>query len=314
MKKILALVLFLVLAAACTTGPPTNSGTASNANTAEMKPTAGISEADITAKEKAVWEAIKKKDFDAFSNMLDSDYIEIEDDGVFDKTATNSTIKNFALADATFSDWKMLPINKDAVLLMYNLNLNGATYKGNAVPRGPYRVASAWVNRDGKWLGFYYQETLAKEAAAPPPAVSGPSRESAATPAAKAPDVTTSSDPAANEKLVWDAIKSKNADAFAAFLAPDAMEVEPDGVYDKAASAKGITMFDASRTSLSEWKTAKLNTDAALVTYVVTTPGMKPEKEHHTTIWVNRNGKWMALFHQGTSETPAPPAKPEAKK
>ena len=313
MKKILALVSFLVVAAACTSGPPTNTGT-SNANTAGTTSTANTPDADATGREKAVWEAFKKKDYDAFSNMLASDYIEIEDDGVYDKTATNTTIKDFVPTDATFSDWKVIPINKDAVLVTYALNLN-ATYKGKTVPPGPYRVASAWVNRDGKWLGAYYQETLAKTASATPPAAAAsPAAKSAASPAAKAPEAITSSDPAANEKLVWDAIKSKNADAFAAFLAPDAIEVEPDGVYDKAASAKGITMFDASKTSLSDWKTAKLNTDAALVTYLVTNPGMKPDKEHHTTIWVNRNGKWMALFHQGTPVAIAPAEKPETKK
>jgi hypothetical protein len=308
MKKILALVSFVVLASACTSEPPTNAAK-TNANTGETKSTAGISEADVTAKEKGVWDALKKKDYEAFSNMLAADYIEVEDDGVYDKAATSNTIKDFAISDATFSDWKIIPINKDAILVTYNLSLVNATYKTIAVPPGPYRVASAWVNRDGKWLEGFYQETLAKTG--PPPTsttAASPAASSAASPTA---EPITSSDPAANEKLLWDAIKSKNAEAFAAFLAPDAVEVEPAGVYDKTASAKGITMFDASRTSLSDWKTAKLDTDATLVTYLMTTPGMKPDKERHSTIWVNRNGKWMALFHQGTPV--APPAKPAAK-
>ncbi len=327
MKKIFALVSCLVVAAACTTVPSTNNGNASNANSTAEKSTVSLSEADATAREKGVWDALKKKDYDAFSNMLAAEYIEVEDDGVYDKAATNTTIKDFAVSDATFSDWKVLPINKDAVIVTYNLSLN-ATYKGITVPPGPYHVASGWVNRDGKWLGIYYQETLAKSGPPPPQPASSPAAKSAATPAAKTAEATTGPDPVANEKMVWDALKSGNYDGFAAFLAPDAVEIEPDGVYDKAGTAKGVSMFDFSKATQSDWKTAKFDNDASLVTYLLTIPGAKPDKERHSTVWVNRGGKWMAFFHQGTPvappAAPAPPpaaspaakapAKPEAKR
>jgi hypothetical protein len=43
--------------------------------------------------------------------------------------------------------------------------------------------------------------------------------------------------------------------------------------------------------------------------------GPKPMKEYHSTIWVNRSGKWLGFFHQGTPAAAATgPAKPEAKK
>ena len=53
MKKILALVCFLIAVAACATQPPGNKDTMSNANKGgEMKSTAAPSEAGIIAKEK----------------------------------------------------------------------------------------------------------------------------------------------------------------------------------------------------------------------------------------------------------------------
>ena len=116
-------------------------------------------------------------------------------------------------------------------------------------------------------------------------------------------------DPVANEKLVWDALKSKNYDAFAAYLAPNAMEIEAGGVFDKSGSVKGVSMFDASKAELSDWKTVKFDNDASLVTYVVKTPGMNPDQARHSTVWANRDGKWLAMFHQGT-----PVAKPEPAK
>ncbi len=169
MKKILALVSFLVVAAACTA--PTNTNTASNTNMLVPIKTAAPSEADMTAKEKGAWDAIKKKDYDGFGNMLASDYVEVTDDGVFDKAGIVADVKDFNLTDAAFSNWKMLPIDNDAVILTYQTTLK-ATYKGAEVPPGPYRSAAVWVNRDGKWLAFYYQQTPVKTMPPMPPAPS----------------------------------------------------------------------------------------------------------------------------------------------
>ncbi len=311
MKKILALVCFLIAVAACSTEPTGNKDTISNANRArELKSTATVSDAEIIAKEKAGWDAIKKKDLDALGKMLTNDFIDVEDDGVYDKAGSIAYLKEYDLSDVTFSDWKMLTVDKDSVILTYNLNLK-ASYKGQAVPPGPYHAAAGYVNRDGQWLGIYYQQTLVRTAP-PPPSPSGtPIAKPSASPMAKPGE--TGPDAIADEKLVWDALKSRNYDAFAAYLAPDSMEIEPDGVYEKSGSVKGVSMFDASKAELSEWKTIKLDNDATLVTYLVKLPGMNPDQGRHTTIWVNRGGKWMALFHQGTPVA-KPKEKPDAKK
>lgn len=62
--------------------------------------------------------------------------------------------------------------------------------------------------------------------------------------------------------------------------------------------------------SLSDFKEVKFDNDATLVTYLVkaTAKGFDPDGERHSTIWVNRGGKWLAAFHQGT-----PVMKPPAK-
>src|SRR5258706_10892899 len=193
MKKILALVSFLLIAPACT-NQPSNSKMGSNANMATPK-SAPPSDADIISKEKAVWDTIKMKDFDGFGNLLASDYLEVTDEKVFDKAGIVADVKDFNLRDATFSDWKMLPINDNAVTLTYQTTLK-ATYKGSEVPPGPYRSAAVWVNRDGKWLAFYYQQTPVKTMPPMPPAPSpsaSKSDKAAATPAAKSAE--TGSDP-----------------------------------------------------------------------------------------------------------------------
>src|SRR3977135_2555744 len=122
MKKILALVSFLLVAAACTNQPMTNTNTNSNANTSTMK-MAAPSEADMIVKEKAAWDTLKTKDYAAFGNMLASDYIEVTDEGIFDKAGIVADVKDFIPTDIALSDWKMLPIDNDAVILTYSLTL-----------------------------------------------------------------------------------------------------------------------------------------------------------------------------------------------
>jgi hypothetical protein len=119
---------------------------------------------------------------------------------------------------------------------------------------------------------------------------------------------TTGPDPVANEKIVWDLFKAKNFDAFADLLAADFIEVEPTGVYDKAGSVKGVSKFDASKAVLSEWKTIKLDDDAAFDTYVAKGAGAPGDGARHSAIWVKRDGKWIAVFHHGGTPVTASPA------
>ncbi len=301
MKKILAFVSLMILAAGCATQPPGNKDTTANTNinankSAETKTTATPSEADIIAKEKATWDAFRKKDADAFGKLLAPEYTEVGDTGVMDKAVAIASMKDFELSDVTFSDWKMLPVDKDAVIITYTTNLKG-TYKGKDIPPDPARTAAAYVNRNGEWLAIYFQDTRVRKPMPMPTPKDAPKAASpSGTPGQTGPDA------AANEKLVWDAFKARNYDAFASYLADNFMEIESDGVYDKAGSVKAVQGFDASKAELSNWKTVKFDEDASLVTYTAKIPPFPTA--YHTSIWVNRNGKWVGLFHMGTETQP----------
>lgn len=299
MKKTIALLSLLLLIAACSSRPATNkTPVAADINKpSESKPTTTVSQAEMEVREKANWEALEKKNFGAFADMLATDYLEVGVDGTFDKTTLVNGLKDLITEDATFSDWKMLAINKNAVILLYNVTIKGS-FKGQAIPPGPYRASSTWVNREGKWLSIYYQQTTIKTPRSPETASIGAAPKPAASSAARIGD--TGPDPTLNEKLVWEAFKSRNYDAFAALLTADFVEVEADGVYDKAGAVKAAAGFDASKAALSDWKTVKIDNETALDSYVVKLPGAPSER--HTSIWINRGGKWLALFHQGTPQ------------
>lgn len=312
MKKTLALVSFLVLAMACA-APPTNREVASetnrNANVAEKPAAVAMTEADAIAKEKAIWETIKDKDYEAFANMLAPDSIEVIDVAVNDKAASVAGVKEFEPSEVVFSEWKYLPIDKDAYIVLYTANVK-AKFQGKELPPQTVRGSSAWASRDGKWLAVFHQECPVKPAMTPA-ATPAMSPKPAASPSVAPVAATLGSDPIANEKLVWEMLKSKNYDGFANALAPDAMEIEPDGVYDKAGSVKGVQMFDASKWVQSDFKAGTIDADAAIVTYTTKNAKMAPKGERHSTIWVHRDGKWMALFHHGG--TPVAPMPPPAK-
>jgi hypothetical protein len=325
MKRIILLAALLLAASACTTTTPTtnntntspaNTNANANANTtATPQAEAPVTADTITAQEKAIWDKIKNKDADGFAGMLADDFIYIAGDGIYDKAGTVEGIKQLEITDLTLTDWKVVMLDKDAAAVTYTVTMKG-TSGGKPIPNSTLRASSAWVKRGDKWVGVYHQECERKEPPPTPPAKPADNKTAAkATPTPEAkPAESPSGDPIAREKQVWDAIKSKNYDAFANFLAEDQIEVEEFGVLDKAGSVKGIQEFDASKATLSDFKSVNLDSNATLVTYLVKIPikGMNPLGERHSTIWVNRSGKWLAALHHGTGVTP--PAKAPAKK
>jgi hypothetical protein len=129
-----------------------------------------------------------------------------------------------------------------------------------------------------------------------------------ASPAATA---WTDTDITNQEKKIWDALKSKNYDAFASMLADDSIEVEDDGVYDKARSVETVKKLTVTDFNGANWKVFRLGDDAALLTYTASVKGTfdsKPIPEgdaRASSAWVNRNGKWLAAFHQETRVKPS---------
>ena len=309
MKRLLALVALALAASACTTTTNTNTGagnTNTNANTtaaATPTPAAGPTQADLEAKERQILDAIKAKNWDALGGMLADDFTLVGSDGVQTKAQTLEGVKKYDLTEYTLSDQRFLKIDADLAVITYTMN-EKSSYDGKPTPGKPYRASSAWANRGGKWVNVYHQESEVMEppAASPTPATAASPAASPAT--AASPAASPAAAPASAtdaEKAVWEAIKAKNSEAFAGYLLPDSLEVEPEGVFDKATAVKMITMFDASKWSLSEFKETKIDADATLLTYKAAGPDRGKNIEmYHSTIWTNRGGQWKAAFHQGT--------------
>ena len=57
------------------------------------------------------------------------------------------------------------------------------------------------------------------------------------------------------------------------------------------------------RITLSDFREIKLDDDASVLTYTVKGTGKDwpPKGQRHSTVWVKRDGRWLAAFHQGTN-------------
>ena len=306
MKRILLLAALAAASAACQQ-LPTNGNLAnqpSNVNAA-ASPAPTVSDKDITDKEKQIWDAINAKNYDAFAALLAEEEIYVTVDGVRNKAETVDDVKNLSLTEpAALSDWKVVHLDKDAVVVTYTVRIKG-TYRGQPLPPDiAERHSTAWVKRaDGQWLAYYHQDTRVETptAAAPTPAPSA-SPAATATPVAAASPTPAPATPTEVENAIWDALRRKDWDGFAAFLADDSVEVEPDGVVDKAGSVNGVKTIDFTGVTLNDMRELKLDADASLVTYLVKgpQPPFNGAGGRHTTIQIKRSGRWLAVFHQGT--------------
>lgn len=107
----------------------------------------------------------------------------------------------------------------------------------------------------------------------------------------------------ASEKALWEAFKNKKAEVFKRTLTSDGFQIDAMGVTAKADIAAGMAACEIKDYSLSDFKLTTVNASAALLTYKGTQHGScagqaVPETVYASTVWVNRGGKWQALFHQ----------------
>ena len=114
----------------------------------------------LISAEKQLWEAWKNKDGGPFQQSLTDDSVMIDQTGIVqgkDKAVQSIAkspcdVKSYSVGDIKV-DW----VNKDTALLTYKADAD-ATCNGQKVPPSVY-ASSIWVNKGGKWLTAFHQET-----------------------------------------------------------------------------------------------------------------------------------------------------------
>jgi hypothetical protein len=109
----------------------------------------------------------------------------------------------------------------------------------------------------------------------------------------------------ASEQKVIDAIKSRNVEGFKAMVDQSGWLVTSQGT--KQVSEITPQIFNPADTftdyRMENPKVMMLNKKMALLTYKSISAGMSggksmSETTYDSTLWVKRNGKWVAIFHQ----------------
>lgn len=112
-----------------------------------------------------------------------------------------------------------------------------------------------------------------------------------------------------NEKQVWEAFKSKDTGVLDKLLADDIQVVTGDGRFNKADFVQMISqMPEIPSYSINRAKVAWPSKEVAILTYeasyTVSDTGPRPYLSYQTTVWVNRAGRWVAVFNQETQLLP----------
>ena len=127
---------------------------------AQTAPNRTETENRIASSEKAIIDAIFKNDAKTFHSYVVPDSYAVGGEGVLKVSAfdqmmnemkTNCKVAKWAVSDPTFY-W----FNDSTVVYTYKLTVDGTCQNQ---PMGATWGSSVWVNKGGKWLGAFHQDT-----------------------------------------------------------------------------------------------------------------------------------------------------------
>jgi hypothetical protein len=118
----------------------------------------------------------------------------------------------------------------------------------------------------------------------------------------------------ANENKVGEAIAKQDLKTFNDLVSADGISADMGGFMKVADFTKTFDQVKISTWHIMEAKVTWIDDKSAIVTYTWMGKGTYmnqpvPETVYASTVWTERNGKWVAVFHQETAAAPPPPAK-----
>ena len=103
--------------------------------------------------------------------------------------------------------------------------------------------------------------------------------------------------------------------AFNALVAADGWSADSSGFMKVADFTKSFDQIKITEAHLTDTRVVWIDDKSAVLTYVWTGKGTwmnqpVPPKTFSSTVWTERSGKWVAVFHQeSAAEAPPGPAK-----
>ena len=127
--------------------------------TAATAPAATGVSATLIAQEKVLLESVVKHDVKAFSALIAPGAGSVDEGGYMAVADFIKVFDQTKLDVQTPTDIKVISLGPTAAVVTYTLNQKG-TFQGQPVPPTVY-ATTTWVNRGGKWLAMFHQESTA---------------------------------------------------------------------------------------------------------------------------------------------------------
>jgi hypothetical protein len=142
------------------------------------------------------------------------------------------------------------------------------------------------------------------------------------SPVFAAPHTSAGADSSMQEKVTakeregLEALKTGDVAHFGELTADDAVFVDPHGIASKADVMKNVAGFRLTDFTMEDVKFLQVSDKAGLISYKLTEKGVTHGKDFTamvfvSSIWAERNGKWLCEFSQETTAR-MPPVAPVA--
>lgn len=118
----------------------------------------------------------------------------------------------------------------------------------------------------------------------------------------------------ANENKIMDAVAKHDVKTFTDLVAADGVSADQTGFMKVADFVKSMDQMKIASQHMMDAQVSWADDKTAIVRYTWMGSGTYqgqpvPSATYASTIWTERNGKWVAVFHQETPMAPPAPAK-----
>ena len=114
----------------------------------------------IIKEEKAIWQTVKDKNYDAFRKYLTNDYRGVYKEGITNAEEDLTNVRKADLKSMSFGDMDVVFLDEDAAMVTYKITVQG-TQEGKD-DSGSYNCASIWKKSGNEWRVAFHTEIKAE--------------------------------------------------------------------------------------------------------------------------------------------------------
>ena len=266
----------------------------------------------FVAKEEEVWEALKHKDKSAATGLLAEDFLGMYDFGFYTKPEWIKQIDGQYTVDAyTIEDPKLLRPSPTTALLLYKSTCKGTGEWAEYCSHTQY-ISDLWVQRNGKWVDFFSQDTQAvRPATSASVSGSAESEKIAAggSGAGEQNNKTLLDNIRGLEKSLWENAASPGPSASDRLLAEDLEIIKHGHRFTIAEEAKQFGDVHPASYTMEDIHAKVLSPDVFLLTYRAKVSWKGPYRGKEmaslppqiiwvTSVWTRRERRWVNVLYE----------------